>query len=171
MLLIGVEFAGKLKDSRDVFITRHTLTFVMSWIGVIAFFFLVKLIFNDWKTGFIGSLFLILSPRIFAHSFYNSNDLILLSFMIINMYALVRFFENKTYLTAIMLALCTVVVIDTRIVGVYIPFVTLFFGGLEAFKLDSTGNYVKNHSPVFSVYLVSLLVLFICYGLTYGKIP
>jgi hypothetical protein len=115
------------------------------------------LIFNDWKTGFIGSLFLILSPRIFAHSFYNSKDLILLSFMIINMYALVRFFKNKTYLTAIMLGFCTAVVIDTRIVGVYIPFVTLFFLSLEAFKSDSTGNYVKKHSTVFGVYLVSLL--------------
>ena len=155
--LVGVEYAANLKDLRNVFLMRHALTFVMFWIGVIVFFFLVKLIFNDWKTGFIGSLFLILSPRIFAHSFYNSKDAILLSFMIINIYALVRFFENKTYLTAIILALCTAVVIDHRIVGVYIPLVTLFFLGLEAFKSDSTGNYVKKHSPIFLVYLISLL--------------
>ena len=46
--------------------------------------------------GRLGSLFLILSPRIFAHSFYNSKDLAFLSFFIISIYTMVRYLEEKT---------------------------------------------------------------------------
>ena len=45
--------------------------------------------------AFIGTTFLLLSPRIFADSFYNNKDIIFLSFFIINIYTAINFFEKQ----------------------------------------------------------------------------
>jgi len=63
------------KNSRAIFFMRHFVTFISFYIGVFVFYLLCKNRFNSWKIGLLGSVFLILSPRIFADSFYNSKDI------------------------------------------------------------------------------------------------
>ncbi|MBA7510882.1 hypothetical protein ES705_02871 [subsurface metagenome] len=54
-----------LTDSRDIFLMRHLFTFLLFYSGVFFFYLLSKFHFKSWKIGMLGSLFLILHPRIF----------------------------------------------------------------------------------------------------------
>lgn len=47
---------------------------MMFLVGVIFFCLLCRRVFKSWMLAVMGSLFLVLQPRIFAHSFYNSID-------------------------------------------------------------------------------------------------
>jgi hypothetical protein len=83
----------------------------------------------------LGVLFMILSPRIFADSFYNSKDIVFLSLTIISTWTLIRFLQNATFASATFHALASALLISTRIVGVFVPAVTLLFLFLKPFIL------------------------------------
>ena len=97
LALIGVEKVFNLSDNlRLVYLSRHLLNFLLFYISVIFFYLLLKNIFKSWRIGLIGSLFLILSPRIFAESFYNSKDLPFMSMFIISIYTLFNYINDKS---------------------------------------------------------------------------
>ena len=159
LLLVLGEKLFKLEDPRDIFLLRHLLTFLVFYLGVLFFYLLNKFYFNSWKIALLGSVFLVLSPRIFAHSFYNSRDLFALSMFIICMYLLVRYLDKKTWLWAFWLALTSAVLINVRLVGVLIPFLALIFITID---LVAKVNIRKKRKAIFSaVLLVFLLGFFI----------
>ncbi|MGB2661335.1 MAG: hypothetical protein WBD04_02990 [Candidatus Omnitrophota bacterium] len=125
--LFLLEKACGLEDSRQVFFLRHLATFLLFWVGAIFFYFLCRDRFKSWKMGLLGSLFLILSPRIFAHSFYNSKDLAFLSIFIISIFSLVKYLERKSLLRTTFHALTCAFLIATRILGIMVFFFTALF--------------------------------------------
>ncbi len=128
VLLVIIERAFKLsKDLQKVFFTRHLVNFLLFYLSVICFYFLCKKSFKSWKAGLLGSTFLILSPRIFADSFYNPKDIPFMSLFIISIFTLVLFLERKTVARAIIHALATAILIDIRILGIIVPFFTIIF--------------------------------------------
>ncbi len=159
LLLIFGENTLNLEDSRDIFLMRHLFTFLVFYLGVFFFYLLCKYYFDSWKIGLLGSLFLIVSPRIFAHSFYNSRDLFALSMFIISMYILVKYIDKKTWLWAFWLALISAILINIRMVGVLIPFLTFIFVIVDLI-LKYKSKRIK--TTIFSLVLyASLLVFFI----------
>ena len=127
-LLVATERILNLsKSPRATFFMRHLLTFLLFYTGVLFFYRLCKYRFGSWKIGLLGSLFLILSPRIFAHSFYNSKDIAFLAMFIISIYTLVKYLDKKTLSTAAFHALACALLIDIRILGIIVPFLTLIF--------------------------------------------
>lgn len=128
ILLVIVERALHLtQDIRLVYLMRHLVNFLAFFTGVVFFYRLCKFRFNSWKVGLLGSLFLILSPRIFADSFYNSKDLIFLSVFIISIYTLVTYLDNKSLPRAAIHALTCAFLIDIRILGIMVPLLTIIF--------------------------------------------
>ena len=75
----------------------------------------------------IGSLSLILSPRIFAESFYNPKDIIFMSLFIIATLFSIKFLRDKNNSSIILAAFFTSLAVGVRIVGIYLPLITLFF--------------------------------------------
>ncbi len=134
LFLTACEFGLGLKESRSIFLMRHLMTFFMFFISMTLFYFLIKAQFSSWQLGLMGVFFIIISPRIFAHSFYNSKDIILMAFATIAMFSLFRFFDRATYTNALLHGICSAAVINIRIVGVYIPCITLLFLGLEVIQ-------------------------------------
>jgi len=158
LILIASEFILSLDDSRDIFLMRHFLTFFMFWISIIFYYLLVKQRFKDWKMGLLGCLFLTLSPRIFADSFYNSKDIVLLSFAIINTFTLINFLKYKTFLSAFLHAISSALLINTRIVGIYIPCITFLFIGIEIFRYKSPNSYyIRKIITILITYLLLLI--------------
>jgi hypothetical protein len=90
-LLVVVEKQLGLSDSRTVFLVRHGATFLFFCLGVAFFHRLCLRQFRSWPLAMFGCLCLVLSPRIFADSFYNSKDIPFLSVFVVSIYALVRF--------------------------------------------------------------------------------
>ena len=156
ILLAGIGIVAKIEDSRNLYLTRHFLTFLAFWISTVFFYLIILKTFNSRWLGILGCMFLILSPRIFAHSFYNSKDLAFMSFCIIAVYTLLRFIDNKNFKNAIAHALICGFLVDIRIVGIYIPFLTIFF-----FYADNLLNKqldIKNILYTPAVYVLSLIL-------------
>ena len=115
-------------DSQSIFFHRHQLTFAFFAFSVFIFFLIGRKIFKDWKLGLLGALFLITSPRIFAHSFYNPKDIPLLSTYVIAIYTMLLFLEKKNLLTAVLHGIGSAMVISTRSPGLIIlPITALFY--------------------------------------------
>lgn len=114
-------------DLRSIYFMRHFFTFSFFYVAVIFFFFLIKKYFRDWRFGLLGCLFLILSPRIFAHSFYNSKDLPFLSIFIIAIFTLINLLKKPKIKNSLVHAFTSALLIDIRIVGVILPILTLIF--------------------------------------------
>ena len=86
-----IEVLFNLQDTRDIYLTRHLFNFFVFFVSTICFYHLINFQFKSKGLALIGVLLLILSPRIFAHSFFNSKDIIFLSLMIFAI-----FFSLKT---------------------------------------------------------------------------
>ena len=146
--LIIMERTLGLEDSKNIVLARHLATFGLFYIGVMFFYLLLKRHFKSWRMGLLGALFLVLSPRIFAHSFFNTKDAAFLSLYIISICTLVRYLENKTLTSALFHAFTCAVLVDVRIIGAVIPFLTvLFFAGdmfltREKRKMESIATFI-----------------------------
>jgi hypothetical protein len=114
-------------DSNFIYLRRHQVTFAFFAFSVFIFFLMGRKIFKDWKIGLIGALFLIISPRIFASSFYNSKDIPFLSAYVIAMYTMILALEKKNILTVILHSIATGVACSIRTPGFIIIPITFFF--------------------------------------------
>lgn len=131
LLLTGVEKLFRLSDTRGIFLCRHLLTFLTFYFSAIFFYLLALKIFHKRMLALLGAVFYVLSPHIFSHAFYNSKDIVFLSFFTAGIYCMLQFLEKRTYLRAFVFALITAFTIDVRIIGILIPavFIYLFFTG------------------------------------------
>ena len=141
--------------TREYYLVRHYAVFVLFWLGCIAFYRLLFAQTRSWKWALLGTLLLILSPRIFAHSFYNVKDAVFLSIFLFGIWTLWRFLEKPGVATALWHALSTAVLIDTRIVGVVLPAIT--FGWILIYALfpQKTGQNPKRLLLLFLLYIAA----------------
>lgn len=157
--LVLLEKTLGLSDPRDIYLMRHLCTFLAFYVSVFFFYLLCRRHFRDWRMGLLGCVFLVLSPRIFADSFYNSKDLTFMSFFIVAVYTMVWYLNRKTILRALAHALACALLIDIRIPGILVPGLTFLFvcldlgwSRVEREKLRQTVNSLI-------VYTIALLVL------------
>ena len=133
-LLVLIEKALRYTDPQSVFYMRHLVTFLVFYLSTIALYLLLKLNTANRAISLIGALFLILSPRIFADSFYNSKDLVFMSVSIIALYTLTKFHHQPRLKSALIHALTSAFLTDIRIVGIVIIPLTILFN-LKNIKL------------------------------------
>ena len=144
------------------FFVRHLLTFLSFYTGLIFFYKLVKRITGRWLFGLIGCLMLLLSPRIFAHSFYNSKDIPFMAAFIIAIYTLITFLDKKTIPNVIIHAIASAVLISLRVPGIFVLALTVGMLIIELlFKTDKPP--IKTWLPQIGLYLLitgGLTILF-----------
>ena len=162
MFLYLAEMAlGITGNARAAYLMRHLAIFLLFYTGVWFFYLLCKRRFGSWKIGLLGCLFLVTSPRIFAHSFYNSKDIAFLSLFIISTYTLLRYLDKKTLQRATIHALACALLIDVRIMGLIVPVLTLVFAASD---LRVKGVTQKGRQAgsllLYAVLLPPLVVLF-----------
>jgi hypothetical protein len=146
----------------EAYYMRHFCTFLLFYISVFFFYLIVRNRFESRALGLIACFFLILSPRIFAESFYGK-DIVFLSIFIISIYFFIRYLGRKTLMNSLLFALATALVVDQRITGIFIPFLAVFITGIDEMKAGRTFNNLhKRLFPLFT-YLISFsffMVLF-----------
>ena len=120
-----IEYFFKVEDPRTFYLIRHFSNFLIFYVSVYFFYLIVKKRFDSCLMGLIGASFLIISPRIFAESFYNSKDLVFLSLFIISIYTAVKFLENPTLKNLIFFCLAAAASIDLRILAIFLPLLVL----------------------------------------------
>lgn len=135
---------------------RHFVDFLLFFIGVAFFYLLGKKCFNDWKPALLGSVMLVLSPRIFASAFYNSRDIPNMVFFIISAYTLLLFVEKKTYRAAVVHGLACALALSIRMTGIILPVFTILLLGLSLLREGSMPHRgtLLRHAGLFSIYLL-----------------
>lgn len=161
VILAAVERGFRLqRGSRALFLVRHFILFLIYCLGVGFFFLLGRKIFASWELGLLGSLMLVLSPRIFAHAFYNPKDIPLMSAMIVAFYTLVRFLERPAGGRLAWHALACALATDVRMTGMLTFFLT---GAAFLFLLWESRKVGKK---VLLVFKQALLFVFLYVFLT-----
>ena len=114
---------------------RHYLCFGLFWLATIFFYRGLRIRFPDraWYP-LLGTLALVLSPRIFANGFYNPKDHILLAFYIISTTTLLRFLSARTWRNLIVHAFATGLALNTRLPALIIPLTTVLILGWEMLR-------------------------------------
>ncbi|MDD5623462.1 MAG: hypothetical protein PHI23_01995 [Candidatus Peribacteraceae bacterium] len=125
LLLILFERPWHIEDAMTIFLLRHFVTFLSFFTGVVFFYLLAYRRFRNWQLPLLGCLFLILSPRIFGHAFYNSKDIPTLASFIMSMYTLLLFLERQTLSRALLHAIACAVLVTIRMTGIVLPVITL----------------------------------------------
>ena len=96
MPLLLLERALGLRDSRDIYLTRHLITHLLFIAGGFACGLLAyRMLGSRWIALFAMLLFL-LHPRLYAHSFLNSKDVPFAAMLIIALYLAHRAFRKDT---------------------------------------------------------------------------
>ncbi len=124
--LIYLEKLFNLKDTRDIYQFRHLCYILFFSFACFIFFRLNLKLFQKVAIAIIPPLILLLSPRIFAHAFFNSKDIPFLGMYIICYYALLNYLLKSSYKNLIVLGVCAGLLINFRIMGIQFFATALF---------------------------------------------
>ena len=147
-------------QTKQIYELSHIVNFIIFYVSLI---FLYKLIYKKFKSKIyaaIGVLGLIISPRIFAESFYNSKDLVFLSLFIISIYTAVKFLENPTLKNLIFFCLASAASIDLRILAIFLPLLVLFLYFIKNLRDKQIKKYFIRNVILLVVLLPAFVVIF-----------
>jgi hypothetical protein len=122
---VALEVMLGIGDKKNVFMFRHLLTFLVALAGIYAVQRMTDRRFSDWRIGLLAAVFLVLTPRLFAESFYNSKDVVFMAVFAIAMNTTVAFVLKPSFKAAFLHALASAVAIDVRIMAVILPAATV----------------------------------------------
>jgi hypothetical protein len=121
----ALELLLGLSDTRDIFMFRHLLTFLFCLAGAWALYSLALRRFADRRFALLAVAFLVLTPRLFAESFYNSKDAVFMAAYAIALNTAVAYILNPGWRTALLHGLASAFAIDVRMAAITIPVATL----------------------------------------------
>ena len=155
-----LELIYQIEDSRQYYLLRHLFTFLFFFISVYFFHQLVRKRYNSWLIGILGTLFLIISPKIFANSFYNNKDIIFMSLSIINLYIAINFLEKQNYKNAVIFAIVSALAINVRILGLILPTLVLLIYIINILRDESNKKKILQPLILFLILLPFFIFLF-----------
>lgn len=112
-------------DGADIWFLRHLITFCIFFIGIAAFTLIARRRFHDWKLPLLGAAMFMLSPRLFAHGFYNPKDIPTLTAFTVSVLTLLRLTEKQAPLRLALHVLSSAIVISLRVFGLLMPVFTV----------------------------------------------
>jgi len=145
-LFAFIESVFHIEETKNKFLFRHYLCFLIFFISTYFFYLIVNFRYKDWRISLLGCVFLILSPRIFAESFYNTKDLVFMSLFTISLYCCLKFIYKPTFKRAIAFAITSGLATDLRVMGIMLPFLTILF--LLYLSLRNKKFINKNANPI-----------------------
>ena len=137
-----LEVIFQINNPKNYFYFKHFLNFILFFTASIFFYkFLLNRFLNS-SVALIGTLFFVLSPRIYGNSFYNPKDTIFLSLLIIALYFCFKLFDKMNYknflIFSIFAALCT----SQRMYGIFLPISFISFYLLSVLSKKKDLNYL-----------------------------
>jgi len=154
-----LEVIFKINDSQNYFYFKHFLNFTIFFIGSIFFYKLLLNRFKNYKVSLIGTLFFILSPRIYGHSFYNPKDIIFLSLLSIALYFCFKLLDKINYKNFLFFALFAALATSQRMYGIFLPLSFIGFYFLSTLSKKKDLDYFPG-IILFSVSFFIFLVVF-----------
>ncbi|MDD4319583.1 MAG: glycosyltransferase family 39 protein [Candidatus Peribacteraceae bacterium] len=134
MAFIAVTRIVRIADMHDMLLAKRFFNIVVFSVGWLAFLGLVRRLTGSRWWALLGGLWLILSPRLFAHAFYNPKDVPTLAFFTLAVLLLVRLLERPTFLRLALFALAAGFTISLRPFGLLLPCLALLPLCFEAWE-------------------------------------
>src|SRR5262245_37613489 len=125
LVLIFAEKALGLTDLQRVYWMRHLLTFLVFHGACVVFYRVLRRRHRGRGVALLGAAFLVLTPRLFAESFYNCKDVVFLSANVFGLATLLRWQRAPTLANAAGHAVASAFLVAVRIPGVLVPALTL----------------------------------------------
>ena len=122
-----LEVILKIDDPKNYFQFRHLINFILFFIGSIFFFKLLLNRFSNYLIAILGTLFFVLSPRIYGSSFFNNKDIVFLSLTAIALYYCFKSLEKLGYKNLFIFALFAALATAQRVLGIFFPASLVFF--------------------------------------------
>ena len=158
VLISFIEYIFNIDDEQKIYFISHFINHLIFLLSNFYFFLIIKSRFNSFIYGLFGSLFLFLSPRIFAESFYNQKDILFLSMFIINIYYGILFLKKPTIKNSIFLSIATALAIDIRIMGLILVPIFLFFIYIKYLKNKNSNYFI--FTPIYLFFFPLFTFLF-----------
>lgn len=163
LLLVIFEKMMGLSDTRDIYFMRHLVT---NWLFIFSALSAYVLIVRLFKNRFLASLtflMMVLAPRLYAHSFFNSKDIPFLCMITITLaYTQIAFEKNKPKLFFI-LGLLGGYATSIRIMGIMLYCIILFF-----LMIDLIIGFVKKEKQQKQLLNILLFSIGFCFALYLG---
>ena len=108
-------------ETAERFYLRHRIQLAFFIIALFCFYTFSKLRFKDPFLAFCGLLILLSTPRLLGHQFFNPKDAVFLSGYVIAISSLIHLIYNhKNWKYYLLHAFCTGLVVDIRILGLFL---------------------------------------------------
>lgn len=124
-----------INEKNDVYKFRHLLVFLVFFVSIIFFYKLCFLITKKTLISLLFTSLLVLHPRIFANSFYNSKDLVFLSYSIISIFYGFKILNKDTFKNFFLFSFSTALAFGLKIIGIFILY---SFSMIYLFKKNFT---------------------------------
>ena len=117
-----IETIFEIEDQKDYYHLRHFFNFILFFCSSIFFFKLLLNRFSNYKLSILGTLFYVLSPRIYGNSFYNNKDLIFLSLLTIALFFCFKLFEKINFKNLLLFSFFAAACTASRVLGIFLLF-------------------------------------------------
>ncbi len=125
VLALQADIWFELQDFRTVFRVRRCFIFAVFLIGLFFMYRTIVYLLKDRWMGLLGMLMVVLTPRIYAHAHFNPKDIILMAGYMMSAYTMIRFLDHPNWRWAVIHGLACGVAVNTRILGLAIPAMTV----------------------------------------------
>jgi len=160
LILVIISNLIDTTETREIYLLAHKINYLFFFTSLILFFKIIKRRFKGIGLAILATVFFLLSPRIFAESFYNTRDLFFLSLFIYFIYFMFNFINKKNYINLSILSLFSAFLVNSKILGI-IPIV--LFASLYLFFVLK--NHIILREKVKLIILYFFLIFFFSYVL------
>jgi len=129
-----LEVFFEINDSKEYFHLRHLFNFLLFFVSSIFFYKLLLSRFLKYNIALLGTLFFILSPRIYGDSFFNNKDIVFLSLVSIALYFCIKAIEKDNYKNLLIFSIFAAICTSSRILGIIFPISFILFYFLSFFQ-------------------------------------
>ena len=162
--LIILERGLKLTDNHDIFLMRHLVTHLFFLLCMFVGYLLsLRLFQNQWIACFTF-IMLVLEPRIYPHTFYNTKDIPSLSTLLLCFYLSARAFEKQKSAAYLLLGICVGYAISIRLMNVIITgplYIFLLYDFIKAIIEKRRVKTILSNALLLTIGCV--LTMYICW--------
>lgn len=141
LVLMEYQF-GLTYDKKNLYEFRHLATFMFCSLGLLVFFVFLYWRFKRFSLSYLGVLFIVLSPRIFADMFYNNKDAVFMTTYLVAGVLSIMYIAKRTNILLLLSAATIGLSTTTRVIGI-IPAVVVCISILAFFRDVSFFSRVK----------------------------
>ena len=125
-----------LEDPRHVYLTRHVLTHLLFLIGGFCCYLLAWCLSGDRLIALLVMALFLLSPRLYAHSFFNSKDAVFASAFVMALLLVSRAFDRDSVGAYRWCGAAAGLLVNLRVMGVVLFALVLVFRAWAWFRAE-----------------------------------